>query len=204
MQGSYVKNELSEKLLYSRSFPSYAFGVEMDYENFDNLYDDEDKDDDKDEEKRDASEDPLEPEDVRNLMEYASRLWDEVVKTQSPQETNKLNSEYSNTSYIIAQNALNEYELLLGIYLNVLRREFPIDSSIKKTSAIYRDESEGTDDLQELRKSADVDKATIEKNMAALSSQGLRVWDFATRYVDCECDDPEKVESNLTFQSQKN
>ncbi|KAI5902711.1 hypothetical protein K4G60_g1854 [Candida parapsilosis] len=119
----------------------------MDYENFDNLYDDEDKDDDKDEEKRDASEDPLEPEDVRNLMEYASRLWDEVVKTQSPQ---------------------------------------------------------GTDDLQELRKSADVDKATIEKNMAALSSQGLRVWDFATRYVDCECDDPEKVESNLTFQSQKN
>lgn len=85
MQGSYVKNELSEKLLYSRSFPLYAFGVEMDYENFDNLYDDEDKDDDKDEEKRDASEDPLEPEDVRNLMEYASRLWDEVVKTQSPQ-----------------------------------------------------------------------------------------------------------------------
>ena len=63
---------------------------------------------------------------------------------------------------------------------------------------------EGTDDLQELRKLADVDKATIEKNMAALSSQGLRVWDFATRYVDCECDDPEKVESNLTFQSQKN
>ena len=62
---------------------------------------------------------------------------------------------------------------------------------------------EGTDDLQELRKLADVDKATIEKNMAALSSQGLRVWDFATRYVDCECDDPEKVESNLTFQSQK-
>lgn len=55
-----------------------------------------------------------------------------------------MNSEYSNTSYIIAQNALNEYELLLGIYLNVLRREFPIDSSIKKTSAIYRDESGDT------------------------------------------------------------
>lgn len=51
-----------------------------------------------------------------------------------------MNPEYSNTSCIIAQNALNEYELLLGVYLNVLRREFPIDSSIKKTSAIYRDE----------------------------------------------------------------
>merc|ERR1719450_835076 len=101
--------------------------------------------------------------------------------------------------------------------------EFPFDSSIKRMSAIYRDKSgetrvytkgavervlqlcttwygEGTDDSQELKKLTDVEKATIEENMAALSSQGLRVLAFATRSIDGECDDREKVESNLTFQ----
>lgn len=101
--------------------------------------------------------------------------------------------------------------------------EFPFDSSIKRMSAIYKDKSgetkvytkgavervlqlcttwygEGTDDSQELKKLTDVDKQTIEGNMTALSSQGLRVLAFAAKSIDGDCDDREKVESNLIFQ----
>ena len=99
--------------------------------------------------------------------------------------------------------------------------EFPFDSSIKRMSAIYKDKSgemrvytkgavervielcstwygEGSED--ELRKLTDEDKQTIEGNMSALSSQGLRVLAFATRSIEGDFDDREKVEAGLTFQ----
>ncbi|KAI5950676.1 hypothetical protein KGF57_004282 [Candida theae] len=101
--------------------------------------------------------------------------------------------------------------------------EFPFDSSIKRMSAVYKDKSgetrvytkgavervvqlcttwygEGSNDSQELRKLTDVDKQTIEGNMSALSSQGLRVLAFATRSCDGVCDSRDAVESNLIFQ----
>ncbi|KAI5907846.1 Sodium transport ATPase 5 [Candida parapsilosis] len=102
--------------------------------------------------------------------------------------------------------------------------EFPFDSSIKRMSAIYKDKKtgetrvytkgavervvqlcttwygEGTDDSQELKELTDSDKHLIEENMTALSSQGLRVLAFATRSIDGDFDDREKVENNLTFQ----
>ncbi|KAI5957889.1 hypothetical protein CANMA_004372 [Candida margitis] len=102
--------------------------------------------------------------------------------------------------------------------------EFPFDSSIKRMSSIYKHKDsgearvytkgavervvqlcttwygEGSDDAKEVKKLTDVDKQTIEGNMAALSSQGLRVLAFATRTIDDGFDDRENVESNLTFQ----
>ncbi|KAL6453918.1 ENA2 Sodium transport ATPase 2 [Candida maltosa Xu316] len=104
--------------------------------------------------------------------------------------------------------------------------EFPFDSSIKRMSAVYKSDKETrvytkgaverilrlcdywygerTDDKydsQELVKMTDNDIALIEENMAALSSQGLRVLAFATRELgDADINEREQVESHLTFQ----
>ncbi|KAI5953578.1 ENA2 [Candida jiufengensis] len=102
--------------------------------------------------------------------------------------------------------------------------EFPFDSSIKRMSAIYKDKEsgetrvytkgaveriltlcdtwygEGSKDSQTLQELTESDIKLIEENMAALSSQGLRVLAFATRTIDSDFDEREKVEKNLTFQ----
>ncbi|KAI5966510.1 ENA2 [Candida pseudojiufengensis] len=102
--------------------------------------------------------------------------------------------------------------------------EFPFDSSIKRMSAIYKDKEtgetrvytkgaverilklcknwygEGSEDSQNLQELTEKDIKLIEENMSALSSQGLRVLAFATRTIDSDFDDREKVETNLTFQ----
>ena len=103
--------------------------------------------------------------------------------------------------------------------------EFPFDSSIKRMSAVYTDKKtgtttvytkgaverivglcdnwygEGTDDSQDLKDLTEEDVHLIEENMAALSSQGLRVLAFATRTIDKDFDLTERdpVEQHLTF-----
>ena len=106
--------------------------------------------------------------------------------------------------------------------------EFPFDSSIKRMSAIYKDDeetrvytkgaverilrlcdywygerNENSDsfDSQTLVKMTDKDIELIEENMAALSSQGLRVLAFATKELgSADISDREQVESHLIFQ----
>ena len=104
--------------------------------------------------------------------------------------------------------------------------EFPFDSSIKRMSAVYKDKqktrvytkgavervlglcdywygerTEGSYDSQKLVKLTDDDIKLIEENMAALSSQGLRVLAFATKELgSSDISEREQVESHLTFQ----
>ncbi|EER31525.1 sodium transport ATPase 1 [Candida tropicalis MYA-3404] len=104
--------------------------------------------------------------------------------------------------------------------------EFPFDSSIKRMSAVYKDEketrvytkgaverilrlceywygerTEDSYDSQKLVKMTDDDIKLIEENMAALSSQGLRVLAFATKELgSSDVSDREQVESHLIFQ----
>jgi Ca2+-transporting ATPase len=104
--------------------------------------------------------------------------------------------------------------------------EFPFDSSIKRMSAVYKDKKETrvytkgaverilglcdywygerTDDKydsQELVPLTEADVKLIEDNMAALSSQGLRVLAFATKELgSADISQREQVESHLVFQ----
>ena len=104
--------------------------------------------------------------------------------------------------------------------------EFPFDSSIKRMSAIYKkdgetrvytkgaverllglcdywygERTEDDYDSQTLVKLTEDDVKLIEENMAALSSQGLRVLAFATKELgDADMNDREQVESHLIFQ----
>lgn len=104
--------------------------------------------------------------------------------------------------------------------------EYPFDSSIKRMSAIYRNKETGHCQVytkgaferllaicdhwygekpgnQELVPLTDEAKKTIEDNMAALSSDGLRVLAFATREINLTKENHEvrdNVEQNLIFQ----
>ncbi|KAG2731896.1 hypothetical protein G9P44_005483 [Scheffersomyces stipitis] len=110
--------------------------------------------------------------------------------------------------------------------------EFPFDSSIKRMSAVYKhiesgeirvyskgaverllgictqwyghdDDSDKLYDSQEPIPLTESDKELIEENMAALSSQGLRVLAFATKKVEdkeLDLNDRDQVESDLIFQ----
>ena len=65
----------------------------------------------------------------------------------------------------------------------------------------YGERTEDDYDSQTLVKLTEDDAKLIEENMAALSSQGLRVLAFATKELgDADMNDREQVESHLIFQ----
>ena len=65
----------------------------------------------------------------------------------------------------------------------------------------YGERTEDDYDSQTLVKLTEDDVKLIEENMAALSSQGLRVLAFATKELgDADMNDREQVESHLIFQ----
>lgn len=113
-----------------------------------------------------------------------------------------------------SRDLMIEQELLVHI------NEFPFDSSIKRMTAIYQGNElamvytkgavERVVELCTLKLNAngvpepltDADKDAIEENMAALSTEGLRVLAFSLREINLDVENPNdraEVELNLTF-----